>query len=63
MKEIDALGAAPALAPAQSLVGRIDTAIQDADLGQRYAEARGDLRKQAVQGVAQTETANASPKP
>ena len=63
VKEIDALGAAPALAPAQSLVGRIDTAIQDADLGQRYAEARGDLRKQADQGVAQTETAIASPKP
>ena len=63
VKEIDAVRAAPTLAPAQSLVGRIDTAIQDAHLGQRYAEARDDFRRQAGEGALQTETAVASPKP
>ena len=63
VKEIDAVGSAPTLAPTQSLVGRIDTAIQDAHLSQRYAEARSDMRKQASEASAQAKAAVVSPKP
>lgn len=62
-READVASAAPALAAAQVLVGRIDAAIQSANLGQRYALARDDGSKQAVGGPAPTGTAIASPKP
>ena len=63
VREADAASAAPALASAQSLVGRIDAAIQDANLGQRYALARKDSRKQAGDGPAPADVVVASPKP
>ena len=47
VRQADATIAILALAPAQSLVGRIDAAIQEANLGQRYALARDDTRKQS----------------
>ncbi len=63
VKEADAASAAPVLAAAQSLVGRIDAAIRDANLSQRYALMRDDVRKQASVGGAPTDAAVASPKP
>ena len=63
VREADNTSAAPALAAAQSLVGRIDAAIRDADLGQRFALARDDARKHAGDGSAPTDTAAALPKP
>ncbi len=63
VREADATSAAPTLASAQSLVGRIDTAIQDANLSQRYALTRDEVHKQASVGAAPTDAVVASPKP
>ncbi len=63
VKEADVASAAPALAPAQSLVGRIDAAIQDANLSQRYALTRDDAHKLAGQGLEPAKITVVSPKP
>ncbi len=63
VKEADGANAAPVLAAAQSLVGRIDAAIRDANLSQRYALMRDDVRKQASVGGAPTDAAVTLPKP
>ena len=57
VKEADGASAAPVLASAQSLVGRIDAAIRDANLSQRYALTRDAVLKQASVGDAPTDAA------
>ncbi len=63
VKEADGTSAAPVLASAQSLVGRIDAAIRDANLSQRFALTRDAVLKPASVGAAPTDAAVASPKP